>query len=246
MKEIKFTKPEINHLIISIIIIGSLIALIKYTKDLSTNLILMMQGMLLIAIAILPNILAKKIVAKKYETEVEYRIWSITEKKQATSNYIKKIFMTIPIGLLLPILIVIVSQGKLLFLAFGMFIISKHKTHIGKQRPYLTEFESAKIAFIGPITNLLIALIFKLISPFYLIQQAIDINLYMAIYHLLPLPNLDGLKIFMAGRTFYIFTITFTIIFAILLKQTTIFYTVIMALVLALAITIIYLMKIER
>jgi len=60
------------------------------------------------------------------------------------------------------------------------------------------KYGNAKVAFAGPLSNLLLALIFFIISFNYindLVVYTIFINVFLAIINLFPIPPLDGSKI---------------------------------------------------
>jgi Zn-dependent protease len=67
--------------------------------------------------------------------------------------------------------------------------------------PYnLTKKEEVLVAFAGPASNLAIAIIFAVIIrflPFSIFYIFIQTNIILAIFNLLPIPPLDGSKIFL-------------------------------------------------
>ena len=62
-----------------------------------------------------------------------------------------------------------------------------------------TREEGGKIAMAGPLTNIIVAIAFYIISLFYfsyLLRWVASINAYLALFNLIPLGPLDGRKVF--------------------------------------------------
>ena len=72
----------------------------------------------------------------------------------------------------------------------------------------------------GLLANIALALFFKIISAFTynpLIYKAIVLNLLMAVYTILPIPPLDGSRMFFGSRMVYAFILSFVVLSSILL-----------------------------
>lgn len=102
--------------------------------------------------------------------------------------------------LVLSFLIAIFNLPLPLFLAPGAVVIFSNKK--------ISLFENGIISAAGPITNILLALVFFILFVLFSVQQDLDnpifllffigvkINLFLAFFNLLPLYPLDGSKIF--------------------------------------------------
>ena len=112
------------------------------------------------------------------------------------------------------------SLGKIPFVAAGTFIVSANLLHrTGRKYLNLTEHEEAKIALSAILASMSIAFIFKFLTPINPgLQEIVNINVLLAAFHMLPFPDLDGAKIFFAGKTFYIFNLIFVIAAALMLS----------------------------
>lgn len=124
--------------------------------------------------------LAHRTVARHYGCFAEYRMWKE--------------------GLLLALILPIISLGHLFFAAPGAVYI---------YGPHLRRKEHGIISLAGPLTNIIIALLFLFAAGFieasgflptpYLIKLLLStasLNLWFAFFNLIPLPPLDGSKVF--------------------------------------------------
>jgi len=89
----------------------------------------------------------------------------------------------------------------ILKILLGFTFIAPGAVYIFKE--YLTPKENGIIAISGPLSNILLAVIFSVLSiftpPFTLVHLVLSygayINLYLAAFNLLPIPPLDGFKV---------------------------------------------------
>ena len=89
----------------------------------------------------------------------------------------------------------------ILKILLGVTFIAPGAVYIYKD--YLTSKENGIIALSGPLSNILLATVFYVLSIFmphygvisYILNFGIHINLYLAAFNLLPIPPLDGSKI---------------------------------------------------
>ncbi len=111
-------------------------------------------------------------------------------------------------GLVAGIIMMLLTFGKFFFLAYGSFEAKLLRTHrLGYFRYGINYFALAAIAAAGPVANVMLAAIFRLMAflPEGLVEKAVIINIMFAIYNMLPIPPLDGAQIFFGGRIFYAF-----------------------------------------
>ncbi len=116
----------------------------------------------------------------------------------------------VPVGILFSLFWTFYSLGQFPFSAVTSYTLEEHPTsRAGRKFIHLTDFEEAKIAFSGIFANLLLFLFlvqFKTVNP--LISTFAWMNLVLAASYFIPLPGLNGAKIFFGSRTFYIFTLS--------------------------------------
>jgi Zn-dependent protease len=124
--------------------------------------------LLTFGVAFIGHELAHKFVAQKYGYWAEFRYWET--------------------GLILGLLMGLTRA--FLFLAPGAVYISAFG---------ISKKQNAYISLAGAATNVLLAFVFFILTPLFgpmISGFAISINLLLAIFNLLPIPPLDGSKVF--------------------------------------------------
>jgi len=168
-----FTVMEIRDLIISAFVLGLIFAV----RNWSLNNWLFATAVA--APALIFHEIAHKIMAQRYELAASYIMW--------------------PTGIAISLLLTIFSNGALIFAALGAVVISStFHTRLGYRFIGLTSGQLGKIALAGPMTNIVLAIIFYVLRPIntYFFDLGITINLIVAIFNCFPVPPLDGAKIF--------------------------------------------------
>lgn len=125
-----------------------------------------------LAVGFVAHELAHKWAAMRYGHLAVYRMWTL--------------------GLVLALLFGLATNGRVIFAAPGAVVILA---------PYFTRKEGGVIGLSGPLTNILLAGMFLVVGAVGRIVGAIGangvfINLWLAFFNLLPLPPLDGSKVF--------------------------------------------------
>ena len=155
-----------------------------------------------VAIVILANIFAKKIIAYKLDTEIEMKIWETKGRKMATRG------KTFPIGALLPLL------SKLFFFSFNSFVWMaslvfdvKPRIYRGAKRYGLYTFSEMTEAHLGLIaaSGVFVNLILSVVGYFLGFPLFSRISMYYAFFSMLPLSELDGNKIFFGNLVLWSF-----------------------------------------
>ena len=182
------TKKEIIWIIIAILIMGFIIEL---TPELKLSLI----GMLWAAIIILTSVLTKKIAANHFNIRIEHKIlfwqrWGWYERS--------KFKKPIPIGLILPFFLSILSLGIIkpfVLLQFNAENLPK-KRALKKRGTYrYSEINDSDLAFTaawGFWALIALAIIGYFISQ----PELTKYSIYYGIWNLIPISNLDGTKLF--------------------------------------------------
>jgi Zn-dependent protease len=114
-------------------------------------------------------------------------------------------------GILIGLIAVALTNGKLTFLAatgFIVYLLPVHRLGAFRYGPNITTI--AKIALAGPLANIIFSALIKSIEWAGLLSPSISnklfvLNISFAAWNLLPIPPLDGAKVFYNSRLTYVF-----------------------------------------
>lgn len=103
----------------------------------------------------------------------------------------------------------------LLFSLFGFIIAAPGAVLI---RGFLTREKNGKVALAGPLTNIILALIFFILLLFFktegilglLLSYGLTINSLLALFNLIPALGFDGRQVYIWNRTIYFIALVFT------------------------------------
>jgi hypothetical protein len=244
-------KREIGRIAVSAIILGFVFSFRQWGYgqifELSTGLTNWLRLAILSAIILIIYQVVHKSVAKNYGCKSTFTIWGIKRfwfTKRAKIENLRIFGMklkSIKIGIILPLLISLFSNGLLKFCAIGSSEISEIKLSRMK-RPFkqVTDFEIAIIHFSGPLAVILVALLLNSFPGF---SDLVKISYYIAIFAMLPLAGLDGTKIFFGSAPLYLFGITFIIFSTALLILANSLTALLFGLVAAVVLLLIFLFK---
>ncbi len=196
-----FKLKELMHIILAIILFAFII---WFFQD--ENLIL--PAFIIAAAVILTNIIAKKVAARYFHTEVEMKTWEFQRWGYYQRSQFKK---PKPIGIILPFLVVFASTGLIKMLTFLQTEITPTIRRTIKKRggvrkfAELTEWHNGYILSIGMWFNLGLVLIPLLIFKNPLIIDIAKYSIYYAIWNMIPIGKLDGSKILMIDLKWWLF-----------------------------------------
>ena len=175
-------------------------------------------------IALTIHRLVQSYYADKIGATTELSLWTLKRRAK-----LRKKESSLPLGAIIPLLISILSSGELFFAATTSTIISvKPAYRLGRKFTKLTEFECAKAAVIVPLVHILIAIILNF-SGIPVIKDFALVNTMMAISYMLPLPGLLGYTLFFSSKPLYVFSASFILASALLIKILSGRYTLILA-----------------
>jgi len=218
------TKKEVIGIILAIILLWIIIGISYESETLNFN-FNPFNLIPTIFIIIIP-IIAKKIAAPKYSTNIEHQIWSWQRWWFHTNSKFKK---PIPIGIVFSLLISILTLGFLKPIAFLEFktknnfalrIQKKQGTRRRERKIDINESDLAFISAYGFYSLLILALISSIITFLLNTELTIILTKYAIFYgawNLFPWGNLDGMKTFMGSPVTYFFLLLFYLISLILI-----------------------------
>ncbi len=191
-----FTKEEVGAILVSVLVLGFAISLIKSFYD-------FVYVSFAVFAVILVNILAKKIAGFYFGSSIESRIWEVERFGFKPHHHFRK---PLPAGLLFPIIFSVLSFGYVVWMAPLVFDI-KAKVYKAARRygiytfSEISEWHIGLIAVAGIVANLFFAIIGYLIG----FEDFARLNVYFAFFNMLPFSDLDGNKILFGSETLWSF-----------------------------------------
>jgi hypothetical protein len=164
-----------------------------------TSYFLLIAFLVSLAVLLL-NILAKKVAARIFDVSIEHKILEWKRYGLYERSFFK---VPIPIGVVIPFFMTIISMGYLivpLFLQYEVTpLLSRIKKSIGLYRfSEVTESHIGQIAVVGIVTTLALGFIAYIIGGDALLLFA-KVSIFYAFWNALPLGQTDGTKIFFGG-----------------------------------------------
>lgn len=233
-KYFTFSAQEIRSLILTIIVIGFIFSFKEWGVekfDLLIGLKNFVNASLIVGLAFFVHEAVHRYFALKVGLKAEYKAWTF--------------------GLILGIILIFISEGNLIFLAPGGIVISMlpglRLGHFRYQMSYIT---MGWIAVSGPLANIALAIFFKMLSALplnpLLIEKAIFINVWLAVFNMLPIPPLDGSKMMYASRFTYVLLLGFVVGVGALLLWTNVLLSLLGGIAFALLVLFLYWMTFEK
>ncbi len=239
----EFSKKEVKYILIAALIAAFVFSfnewgIEKFSAAVGAKNLL--TAFLFCSIIYFIHSIAQKFMADYYEYNIEFTLIDMKKKVLGSNKMI-----SLPMGPIITILLIFISAGKFVFLILNSYgHVHKKEFRIGRQWINLKEFEESQIALAGPLSQIFLLIIFKLLLPLSVVfNKAMFMTSVIAVYHMLPLPKVDGSKILFGSRTLYITGLVFIVSFVILIFHMSIIQTIILALLFSIVLSILYLYK---
>jgi len=203
----EFTRQEINDIILSTLSIACTLIVSNLFLNLAWIGKFFMAAIIVSASLIIKLFIQKR-VAEKYDCEIKYAF-----------DY--SLFI---VG----ILIAFASQGSIIFAVMGGITASSaFVSRLGHKYVNITQRERGLINLSGLMANIVLALISLLLYPLSndFFQLMLNVNIYMALFALIPIPPLDGSKVFWWNRLVWL--ISFIIALFMFFMARTVLFSII-------------------
>ena len=192
------------------LIIVSTIIVLAFAIELIDLKNLFLNSLLYMTIIVGVNILSKKAISYYLDTEIEIKSWEIKRFWYRKHDYLKK---PIPIGLILPILIKVISVGFVNWTASLTYEVKAKIYRVAKRHGLyaftdISETQIGVIAAAGIGMNLILALISYLAGT----PELAKLSLTFALFNLIPISELDGNKIFFGSLALWVFLASITLL----------------------------------
>jgi len=192
-KYLAFDESELKNFIIIVLLLSFIVAFDDGKAEFSAahwgiNYILVM-------LLVLPAVFVHVVIQRIFALEYGYK------PKLKLSWYM----------LVIGIILTVISAGKFwFFLVPGVFVMDVMEVHrLGYFRYGLSMRQFGWIAAMGCLANIFLAMIFKALLVFnpqsLMLQMGVSVNIAMAIMNILPIPPLNGSKLFFGSRLLYFF-----------------------------------------
>ncbi len=203
-KHLSLSEKEWYGLLVAALFLGFMFSFRKWgegTPDISAGLMAMAVASLLSLLAVATHLFSQKISGLYMGYTVK---WSVE----------------IP-SLIVSLVLCFITAGYLVLPLYGSIQMDPVQELRFGRRPGFRFYHLGWTAVVGSVTNLVFALVLRLIWNFIhlaLVQDLAIINLMIAIAMSLPVPTADGLHLFFASRTDYVAFFSTVLIFSLLLS----------------------------
>ncbi len=229
-----FTFLEARNIIMTILVIGFMYGFDDGSK--TFNLVHWTYNMLvsmgIVAISMLIFLTGQRVAGLSAGYRVEFQMWWP--------------------GLILALIVTFIARGHIWIpIAGGMLIHHMSGHRLGFFRYGLNMLDNGIIAACGPLFNILFATILMQFANWFgpasgvpIIDKIYWFNMVFALVNMIPIPPLAGSKLMYHNRLPFVFIFSFIVVYA-LLAMVFHFYSWILALLGAIAIWLIYYIKVE-
>ncbi|MFH1063488.1 MAG: hypothetical protein V1729_00240 [Candidatus Woesearchaeota archaeon] len=188
----KLESFEKRGLLISIIVIAFIFSFREWGVekfDPSTGFQNLLITLILVVITFLVREVAHRTVATWMGYRSQYKAWIL--------------------GLVIGLVIAFLSNGRMPFIAAGALVITHLPIHrLGKAYYALSMKHLGWIALAAPIANMMFAVLIKTINlglGWPLLEKLMMINIWIALFDMIPVPPFNGCRTFFGSRYVYVF-----------------------------------------
>ncbi len=168
---------EMRDLTIAAIVLAFVFVYKGYDK-LGITLQLLPFGLIAVSLSFILHEMAHRYFAKKYEHHAEFQIW--------------------PIGLAIAIGLALITDGGFVFAAPGAVMIFQRADLWGNVK-YMSRKQLGIVGISGSAVNMILAFLFTIAAiatGWNLLYTGTFINIWLALFNMIPIGILDGYKVF--------------------------------------------------
>ena len=208
-----FRKKELRLFLISVLVL-TLIFAFDDGRDVF-NLRLWLANFFVILIFVLiayfAHVYVQKLYASSIKCDSNYELWNIKRVWLGGKSSIRN---KVPFGAVLGILLAFASKGTFFFTGIGYVQLKTSVQRLGRKYKFVMNFEVAKCALIGIVANLVLVIILNLVTKagYYDFTTFMNINLWIIMFNMIPVPPLAGGQMFFGSRTLYVFGVAFLLL----------------------------------
>lgn len=229
-----FTKHEARGYAVAILAVAFIISFREWGTNqfnLTAGLFNLFNSILIVALSILVHDAGQRIWGLAIGYKIEFKMWTF--------------------GVVLGLALAFVTNGKFWLIIPGTFMLHHLAGHrLGFFRYGINIIGQSMVALAGPLFTLMLIILLKIlyaISPNPLLQKAIMFNIIYNITNMLPIPVLDGGKIFFGSRMIYAFVMPAMIVATILMMiDIPVFFAVVLSLLVGVILWLWYYISFER
>ncbi len=199
----RFSRRELRDLTIALLVVALAFAYDDGGEVFVLRLWLLnyVKVLFMVFLAFVVHESAHKLLGLALGLRTEYKLWSL--------------------GIYITLISTFLSQGKIyIILPGGVMFFHMTVQRLGHFRYGLNLLSSGLISAMGPLSNLIMATFWETLALAGLapdfFHQMTFINLYYAVFSMLPLPNLDGISLFFASRMNYVFFFSILVCYIVL------------------------------
>ncbi|MBI4452539.1 hypothetical protein HY637_03855 [Candidatus Woesearchaeota archaeon] len=231
----KFTPYEARGLIIAILAVGFIISFKDWGFErfsFSVGLLNLFNAILVAALSILVHDAGQRLWGLAIGYRIEFRMWTL--------------------GLVGALAVAFISNGSIWVIVPGGFMLHHLAGHrLGWFRYGVNYFGQGIVALAGCLFTLMLIIFLKILGAFFpnnlLIGKAVMFNIIYLITSLLPIPPLDGSKIFFGSRMLYAFAIPALIVAAVLMiVEVHVFLALVLSMLVGVVLWLVYYISFER